>query len=167
MHLAEWLVEVIPFQSGGAMVVLLPSIVFLTAMFVAFSTGTSWGTNSILMPIVIPVAANVSAASGSVTPLILACTGSVLTGAVFGDHCSPISDTTILSSSASGADHLDHVTTQAPYALTAAAFALVLGTLPAGLGVPSWISLILGTAGIILFVKFFGKEIDEKGDIVS
>ncbi len=167
MQLAEWLVEVIPFEAGGLMVILLPSIVFLTAMFVAFSTGTSWGTNSILMPIVIPVAANVSAATGSVTPLILACIGSVLTGAVFGDHCSPISDTTILSSSASGADHLDHVTTQAPYALTAAAFALVLGTIPAGLGVPPWVSLILGTAGILLFVRFIGKEIDNEGNIVA
>lgn len=167
MMLAEWLVYVIPFSKGGLFVVLLPSLIFLTAMFVAFSTGTSWGTNSILMPIVIPVAANASAASGEVTPLILACIGSVLTGAVFGDHCSPISDTTILSSSASGADHIDHVTTQAPYALTAAAFALVLGTIPAGFGVSPWISLLLGAAGIIVFVKFFGKEIDSEGNILS
>jgi len=167
MHLAEWLVEVIPFQAGGAAVILLPTLVFLTAMFMAFSTGTSWGTNSILMPIVIPVAASVSSASGSVTPLLLACTGSVLTGAVFGDHCSPISDTTILSSSASGADHLDHVTTQAPYALTAAAFALLFGTIPAGLGLPPWIGLLLGAAGLILFTKFVGKRIDQEGNILA
>ena len=114
MQLGERLVHVIPFSEGGLAVVLLPTLVFVTAMFVAFSTGTSWGTNSILMPIVIPVAANVSGATDAVTPLILACIGSVLTDAVFGDHCSPISDTTILSSSASGSDHIDHVKTQAP-----------------------------------------------------
>lgn len=167
MQLAEWLVAIIPFTEGGLAVILLPTLVFLTAMFVAFSTGTSWGTNSILMPIVIPVAANVSAASGTVTPLILACIGSVLTGAVFGDHCSPISDTTILSSSASGADHIDHVRTQAPYALLAAGIAIVVGTIPAGLGLPSWISLLLGAAALVLIVKFVGKEIDSEGNVVS
>ena len=167
MQLAEWLVYVIPFKEGGMAVIFLPTLVFITAMFVAFSTGTSWGTNSILMPIVIPVAANISAASGTVTPLILACIGSVLTGAVFGDHCSPISDTTILSSSASGADHIDHVKTQAPYALTAAVVAILLGTLPAGLGLPPWISLAAGTAAIILIVSLIGKEIDNKGEILN
>ncbi|MDC7241299.1 MAG: Na+/H+ antiporter NhaC family protein [Spirochaetales bacterium] len=166
MGLAEWLVEIIPFTEGGFFVIILPSLIFLTAMFVAFSTGTSWGTNSILMPIVIPVAANASMATGQVTPLMLACMGSVLTGAVFGDHCSPISDTTILSSSASGADHLDHVTTQAPYAATAAVVALILGTIPAGFGISPWISLALGAAVIILFVKFFGKEIDGDGNLI-
>nr|WP_319777192.1 Na+/H+ antiporter NhaC family protein [uncultured Sphaerochaeta sp.] len=166
MQLAEWLVHVIPFSEGGLAVILLPTLVFITAMFVAFSTGTSWGTNSILMPIVIPVAANVSAASGTVTPLILACIGSVLTGAVFGDHCSPISDTTILSSSASGSDHIDHVKTQAPYALTAAGLAILLGTLPAGFGIPSWISLLLGAAVIIVLVGVIGKKIDSEGNII-
>jgi Na+/H+ antiporter NhaC len=167
MQLAEWLVAIIPFSEGGLAAILLPTLIFLTAMFVAFSTGTSWGTNSILMPIVIPVAANVSGATGAVTPLILACIGSVLTGAVFGDHCSPISDTTILSSSASGADHIDHVRTQAPYALSAAAIAVVAGTIPAGLGLPAWISLILGAVMLILIVKFAGKEIDNEGNILS
>ncbi len=166
MQLAKWLVTVIHFSEGGLATILLPTLVFITAMFVAFSTGTSWGTNSILMPIVIPVAANVSSASGTVTPLILACIGSVLTGAVFGDHCSPISDTTILSSSASGSDHIDHVRTQAPYALTAAGIAILLGTLPAGLGIPSWISLIAGAVVIILLVGFVGKKIDSEGNII-
>lgn len=167
MQLAEWLVEIIPFEEGGFAAIMLPTLVFLTAMFVAFSTGTSWGTNSILMPIVIPVAANVSGATGMVTPLILACIGSVLTGAVFGDHCSPISDTTILSSSASGADHIDHVRTQAPYALVAAAIAIVVGTIPAGLGLPPYVSLILGFIALILIVKYAGKEIDEEGNVLS
>lgn len=144
----------------------LPLIVFLVAMFMAFSIGSSWGTNSILMPIVIPVAAQAASVTGDVTPLMLACMGSVLTGAVFGDHCSPISDTTILSSSASGSDHIDHVKTQMPYAVTAAAFAIVFGFIPAGFGMSPWISLILGSIAIILFVKFFGKRIDDKGKII-
>lgn len=145
----------------------LPLIVFLVSMFMAFSIGSSWGTNGILMPIVIPIAAQVSAATGSVSPLMLACMGSVLTGAVFGDHCSPISDTTILSSSASGSDHIDHVKTQMPYAVTAAGFAIIFGFIPAGFGMPVWISLILGLVSITLFVKFFGKRIDKSGNIVE
>ena len=118
------------------------------------------------MPIIIPIAAQVSAASGDVSPLMLACMGSVLTGAVFGDHCSPISDTTILSSSASGSDHIDHVRTQMPYAITAAVFAIIFGFIPAGFGLSPWISLVLGIVGITLFVKFFGKRIDNNGEVV-
>ncbi|QEN04278.1 Na+/H+ antiporter NhaC family protein [Thiospirochaeta perfilievii] len=145
----------------------LPLIVFAASMFMAFAIGSSWGTNGILMPIVIPIAAQVSNATGAVTPLMLACMGSVLTGAVFGDHCSPISDTTILSSSASGSDHIDHVRTQMPYAITAAVFAIIFGFIPAGFGLSPWISLILGLISITLFVKFFGKKIDNNGNIVE
>jgi len=145
----------------------LPLIVFAASMFMAFAIGSSWGTNGILMPIVIPIAAQVSNATGAVTPLMLACMGSVLTGAVFGDHCSPISDTTILSSSASGSDHIDHVRTQMPYAITAAVFAIIFGFIPAGFGLSPWISLILGLISITLFVKFFGKKIDNNGNIIE
>lgn len=164
MKLDEWLGAASTKYLQGEF---LPLIVFIVAMIMAFSIGSSWGTNAILMPIVIPVAASVSAANGSLTPLIVASIGSVLTGAVFGDHCSPISDTTILSSSASGSDHVDHVKTQIPYALTAAGFAIVFGFLPVGFGMNPWIGLVLGTAGIILFVRFVGKRIDEKGDVIS
>ncbi len=116
MGLAKWLVEV---SKGALSGQLLPAITFAIAVIIAFATGTSWGTNSILMPIVIPIAAAVSNAGTEVTPLIISTIGAVLTGAVFGDHCSPISDTTILSSMASGSDHIDHVKTQMPYAVTA------------------------------------------------
>jgi len=95
---------------------LLPSVVFLTSCIISFSTGTSWGTFAIMIPIAIPSAI----AMNSNLPLVLA---SVLSGGVFGDHCSPISDTTIVSSMASACDHLDHVKTQLPYALTAAGLA--------------------------------------------
>lgn len=101
---------------------LLPSIVFLTSCFISFSTGTSWGTFAIMIPIAVPA----GIALGSNLSLIIA---SVLSGGVFGDHCSPISDTTIVSSMASACDHLDHVKTQLPYAITAASFALIFFTI--------------------------------------
>ncbi len=164
MGLDVWLGEM---AKGSLNEAFLPLIIFIVSMFMAFAIGSSWGTNGILMPIIIPIAAQVSSATGDVSPLMLACMGSVLTGAVFGDHCSPISDTTILSSSASGSDHIDHVKTQMPYAITAAAFAVIFGFIPAGLGMSPWISLILGLISITLFVKFFGKRIDEKGVIIK
>jgi tetracycline resistance efflux pump len=97
---------------------LLPSVVFLTSCVISLSTGTSWGTFAIMVPIAIPSAIIMN----SNLPLVLA---SVLSGGVFGDHSSPISDTTIVSSMASACDHIDHVKTQLPYALTAASLALV------------------------------------------
>ncbi|MEJ2617827.1 MAG: Na+/H+ antiporter NhaC family protein, partial [Ignavibacteriaceae bacterium] len=97
-------------------------IIFTASMFIAFSTGTSWGTFAIMIPIAVPIAQvmdiNLSLAIAS-----------VLSGSVFGDHCSPISDTTIISSMASASDHIDHVRTQLPYALTSAILSLILFTL--------------------------------------
>ncbi|WP_224999951.1 Na+/H+ antiporter NhaC family protein [Cesiribacter sp. SM1] len=98
---------------------LVPAIVFVVSSFIAFSTGTSWGTFAIMISIAIPMAQNL----GSPLPLTLA---AALGGGVFGDHCSPISDTSILASMASASDHIDHVRTQLPYALAAAAVALAL-----------------------------------------
>ncbi len=164
MGLAKWLVEVTQDSLSGA---LLPTLTFILAFGVAFATGTSWGADSILMPIIIPIAAAVSGATDMVTPLMISSMGAVLTGAVCGDHCSPISDTTILSSTASGSDHVDHVKTQMPYALTVAGFAIVFGYLPAGLGAPVWVSLILGVIGMAIFVRFVGKQIDDNGDIID
>lgn len=155
MQLAEWLVAVTGGILSGKVV---PLLTFIVAMVVAFATGTSWGTNSILMPLVIPVAAGVSGADGTLTPTIIASIGAVLTGAVFGDHCSPISDTTILSSMASGADHISHVRTQIPYAATAALISGLFGFLPVGFGVPVWFLLPFGAAILILIVRFLGKR---------
>ncbi|MFN7054904.1 Na+/H+ antiporter NhaC family protein [Hyphomonas sp.] len=98
---------------------LLPAVLFLTACLTSFTTGTSWGTYGILVPVAIPLAVG----AGIPLPLALA---AVMGGGVFGDHCSPISDTTIIASLASGCDHLDHVRTQLPYALLAGAAATVL-----------------------------------------
>jgi len=97
----------------------IPAVIFLVSCFIAFSTGTSWGTWAIMIPIAVPMINII----GLHTGLIIA---AVLGGGVFGDHCSPISDTTIISSMASATDHIDHVRTQLPYALTAAGFSLIL-----------------------------------------
>jgi tetracycline resistance efflux pump len=95
----------------------IPGALFVAASITSFTTGTSWGTYGILVPLAIPLAAG----AGVPLPLVLA---AVLGGGVFGDHCSPISDTTIIASLASGCDHLEHVRTQIPYALLAGAGAL-------------------------------------------
>jgi len=113
--------------SAGVPALLAPLLVFLSAMFISFTTGTSWGTFGIMMPIAIPLAWKLSLIQG-IDPYIVtyATIASVFSGGIFGDHCSPISDTTIMSSMFSGADHIDHVTTQIPYALLAAGVSIVL-----------------------------------------
>ncbi|RRD94954.1 Na+/H+ antiporter NhaC family protein [Clostridiales bacterium COT073_COT-073] len=134
----------------------IPTIIFVLGAAISFATGTSYGTMGILMPLAIPLA---NAASGGNRGLIIAAVGAVLTGAIFGDHCSPISDTTILSSMGSGADHLDHVKTQLLYALIVAGVSIAFGFLPAGLGISPWISLGSGILVIILIFRIFGKKV--------
>ena len=104
--------------SGNIPPVLLAPLVFLVSAFIAFSVGSSWGTFAIMIPIAVPVAMTL----GLPVPLLL---GAAISGAIFGDHASPISDTTVLASMASATDHIDHVRTQLPYALLAAAIAAV------------------------------------------
>jgi len=101
---------------------LLPLITFITGAAISFFTGTSWGTYAILTPIALPIAFSIS--GGAISPVVLATIGAIVGGGAFGDHCSPVSDTTVLSSFAAGSDHIDHVTTQLPYALTAAGIAI-------------------------------------------
>ena len=103
---------------------LLVGITFVTGALISFFSGTSWGTYAILTPFVIPLALELS--NGTLGPLVYAATAAIVGGGVFGDHCSPVSDTTILSSFGSACDHMDHVITQMPYALTAALLALIL-----------------------------------------
>lgn len=102
---------------------LLPVVIFVVAAIMAFATGSSWGTFAICMPIALPMAFSMT--DGQLTPTVVAVFAAVAGGGVFGDHCSPLSDTTILSSMGSAADHLDHVKTQLPYALTCGALAAV------------------------------------------
>lgn len=135
----------------------LPTITFLLGAIVSFATGTSWGTIAILFPIVTPVVALHGGAPGFET-LLFGTTSAVLAGAVFGDHCSPISDTTVLASIATSSDHVDHTRTQIVYAGVCGAAAVVFGTLPMGFGVPPWILLLLGLAFLIAVARFVGRR---------
>ena len=91
-------------------------------------------------------------------PIFYNVVASVMAGAVMGDHCSPISDTTIMSSLSSGCDHLQHVSTQMPYALTVGSVALLVGVLPTALGFPSWAAFLLALAVLGLMIRFIGKK---------
>ena len=103
---------------------LLVTVTFLTCAFISFLTGSSWGTFAIMVPIVIPLAFTMT--GGELTTLVFCTIGAVEGGGTFGDHCSPMSDTTILSSLAAGSDHMDHNATQIPYALFVAAISCVI-----------------------------------------
>ncbi|MDA0710912.1 MAG: Na+/H+ antiporter NhaC family protein [bacterium] len=132
---------------------LLPLIIFLLASIVSFSIGTSWTTMAILIPTVVPLA---HALGGM--PLTILSAAAVLDGAIFGDHCSPISDTTVMSSIASSCDHIDHVKTQMPYALTTMSLAAVLGYLGTAGLYPGWVGLLLGLIAIPILLFTFGKD---------
>ncbi|KUK14041.1 MAG: NhaC family transporter [bacterium 42_11] len=134
----------------------VPVVIFIVAMFVSFATGTSWGTMGILMPLAIPLAHALGA------PLI-ATIGAVLTGSVFGDHCSPISDTTIMSSMASACDHMDHVSTQLPYSITVAIISVFVGYIPSGYGLNPGLSLLILFALLFIAVRVLGKPVDNIG----
>ncbi len=135
-------------MQGGSLD-LAPALVFITGALVSFATGTSWGTMGLLFPLTVPAAAALGAADGQLHLVVAA----VFSGAVFGDHCSPISDTTIVTSISCGVEPHDHVRTQLPYALLTAAAAVLLGFLPAGFGVPGWALLPLGAGLILLFPR--------------
>jgi Na+/H+ antiporter NhaC len=141
---------------------LLPALTFITAAATSFSTGTSWGTMAILTPLIIPLAYQLPLEAGlsssAVELSLLGTIGAVLSGAVFGDHCSPISDTTIMSSMSCGADHVDHVRTQLPYALTVALVATLFGYLPAGMGLVSpYLSLAASMILLWVTLRIFGR----------
>ena len=137
----------------------LPALVFVLASFISFSTGTSWGTMAIVMPLAIPLAVKFTAFQAGMTesPILVATVGAVLAGAVFGDHCSPISDTTIVSAFSSDCDVMAHVRTQLPYALAAAGIATFVGYLPAGYGISPWWLLGAGAVVCWLLVRYRGK----------
>ena len=127
---------------------LLPALVFLLAACSAFASGSSWGVMAILMPLVIPLCWAILEINGIADQnhiyILYACIACVLTGAVWADHCSPISDTTVLTCLATGCDLMDHVITQMPYALLSGLTAIVICLLPASYGVPWWMVLGIG-----------------------
>jgi Na+/H+ antiporter NhaC len=122
----------------------------------------------ILLPLVIPIAHGISTTAGlapagddAYWTLMLGTISSVLAGAVWGDHCSPISDTTILSSMASGSDHIAHVRTQLPYALAVGVLGMLVGDIPTAYGMSPWISMVVGSAVIVGGMLWLGKKVDE------
>jgi Na+/H+ antiporter NhaC len=145
---------------------LIPSVTFILAALVAFSTGTSWGTMAILYPLILPSSWILAREFGlnydqtlAIFHNVVAC---VLAGSVLGDHCSPISDTTILSSLSSSCNHIEHVRTQLPYALIVGLVATLLGTIPSAYGVPFWIVFPLCLAVLIMVVRVFGRKTIQK-----
>lgn len=160
LHTATFLTQLF---GGNIAPWLMPAITFLLAALVAFSTGSSWGTMAILYPLMLPAAWSVCMAAGYETEMALNIffnvTSCVLAGSVLGDHCSPISDTTILSSLASSCKHIDHVRTQMPYALTVGGVAIVFGTIPTALGLSSWIAFPVCLAVLYAVVHFVGKKV--------
>ena len=136
---------------------IVPALIFILGALISFATGTAYGTMSILMPLAIPLAWAVSTGDMNFT---IVCTSGVLTGAIFGDHCSPISDTTILSSMGTSCNHIDHVQTQIYYAIFVAIVAVVFGYIPAGFGIPWY---VCGVAGIIVMfvgLRILGEKVD-------
>lgn len=143
----------------------LPTVTFLLSAAVAFSTGTSWGTMAIVMPLAIRLAVELPKTdgldAGMAEVILISTIAGVLAGSTFGDHCSPISDTTIMSSLASGCDHIAHVSTQIPYAMVTAGIAIAFGSIPAAYGVNPVILNIVGIGLCFLVVRFVGKPVNE------
>jgi Na+/H+ antiporter NhaC len=140
---------------------ILPAMIFMLAAATAFATGSSWGAMGILFPLAMPLTWAVMIAQGQADPehmhILYSAVSAILAGAVWGDHCSPISDTTILSSLASGCDHIEHVRTQLPYAMTVGAAAILFGSIMTALGSPWWIGMSLGLIVLWLVLRFIGK----------
>jgi Na+/H+ antiporter NhaC len=157
LHTADYIIQI---TQNLLSPYLLPMITFLIAAFISFATGTSWGTMSILIPIIVPMAYRFTGGltSDNSTTILIGTIASVLSGSVFGDHCSPISDTTIMSSMSSGSDHIDHVRTQMPYAVFVAIIALVVGYIPAGFGLHPVFSLSTGIVLLIFLLSILGKK---------
>ena len=162
LGLAAFLSEVV--VGGGFPLALVPAIVFILSALIAFATGTSWGTFAIMIPIVMPIAVGLAASKGfgdaASLNATLICVSAVLGGAVFGDHASPISDTTILSSTGAGCPHLEHVATQLPYAMTVAACSFI-GFLVGGFTlsvIAAWITALICFSLAMIFLPRILKE---------
>ena len=136
---------------------IVPALIFVLGALISFATGTAYGTMSILMPLAIPLGWAVSTGDMNFT---IVCTSGVLTGAIFGDHCSPISDTTILSSMGTSCNHIDHVQTQIYYAIFVAIVAIVFGYIPAGFGIPWFILTPVGVVVMFVGLRILGEKVD-------
>ena len=148
-------VEMLMDQAAAGLANFLPAVIFIVACLLAFATGTSWGTFGILIPIVTAIFAEGD-------PLLIIGMSACLAGAVCGDHCSPISDTTIMSSAGGQCNHINHVSTQIPYAVTVAAVSFV-GYIIAGF-VKSWVIVLPIMAIIMVATLFVIKAVTKKAN---
>ena len=159
LHTADYLVSIL---ADSLPAELVPVTVFVLSAITAFTTGTSWGTLGILMPLVIPLCWAVMQVNGVADAehmhILYSAIACNLAGAVWGDHCSPISDTTVLSSMASGCDHIEHVRTQMPYAMLVGMVAIAVGTVPTAYGVSPIISILIGSGILVGILNFFGRR---------
>lgn len=139
---------------------LIPVIIFVTSGAMAFATGTSWGTMAIMLPVAIPLVVGLGGVDvlpgGALDAILLGSISSVLAGAIWGDHCSPISDTTVLSSTASACDHVDHVKTQLPYALAVGILSMLLGNIGTAYGLPPIAGLVIGVILLAILLRTTG-----------
>jgi Na+/H+ antiporter NhaC len=146
---------------------LIPAFTFIMAALVAFSTGTSWGTMAILYPLILPASWMLTEAHPEIDhahglTIFYSVVSAVLAGSILGDHVSPISDTTILSSISSGCNHIEHVRTQMPYALTVGAVSLMVGTIPAAYGfVSPWWLLLLAAVVLYFIIRLLGRRLPQ------
>lgn len=149
---------------GALQPIYLPVVIFILAALISFSTGSSWSTMAILYPVAIPLTWTICANAGYTPdeswPLMYNVISVVLAASVLGDHCSPISDTTILSSLATDCNHIEHVRTQLPYALTVGVVSLLFGFLSTAVHLPFLLSLLLGVGILYTIVRYLGKQVD-------
>ena len=154
LHTGEYLIRAV---GDWIEPIWIPATAFVLAALTSFATGTAWGTMAILFPLVVPLAHQLAIGD---EPILLGAISSILAGAVWGDHCSPISDTTILSSMAASCDHVDHVRTQLPYALLVGAVSLLCGELPVAAGwYGPWTGLAIGAAGTAAAFELLSKRV--------
>ncbi len=164
MHTATFITDILRVVKVSPY--LIPALAFIFSGLIAFSTGSSWGTMAIIYPLILPACWKICIEYGFSTedtlPIFYNVVSTVLAGSVLGDHCSPISDTTILSSLASSCNHLNHVKTQMPYALIVGAVSLLIGTIPGAFGIPTWLLFILGFIILYLLIIKVGKKVEIK-----
>ena len=161
MHTADFITRILLIVNISPY--LVPALSFILAGLISFSTGSSWGTMAILYPLILPSGWLISVNAGldyeSSLLIFYNIVSTVLAGSVLGDHCSPISDTTILSSLASSCPHIDHVKTQLPYAISVGAVSIFFGTIPSAYGISSYILFPFSLFILFLIIRFVGKKI--------
>lgn len=152
----HYVVEII---SAGVPQFFVPTLIFMTCCVVSFAAG-SYGCMFMIMPITVPIVAAIGGIgeNPAADPFMLSCVAAVLSGAIFGDHCSPMTDCTILAALGAGCETMDHVRTQMPYALTVAITSVVFGTLLTSFGISPFVGLVLGIVFMALVIRILGKK---------